>query len=84
MGEHYDEDGDGVADQGDPPIGDLENETIFVPEDQHVDPEGESDMRMGRGYVSPENDLRDPWFHTEEGAAWLAEDADAAREAGQG
>lgn len=80
MGEHFDKDGDGVADRA----GDaLENETTFVPEDQHVDPEGEADMRMGR---DPENDLRDPWFHTQEGAAWLAEheDADAAREVGEG
>lgn len=81
MGKHFDEDGDGVADQGAFPIGALENETVFAPEVEHIDPAGEAEMQMGQG---PENDLRDPWFCTEDGVAWLAEheDAAAAREAG--
>lgn len=80
MGKHFDEDGDGVADQaGD--IGALENETIFIPREEYADPGGEAEMQMGQ---DRENDLRDPWFHTDEGQAWLAEheDAAAAREAG--
>lgn len=80
MGKHFDSDGDGIADQADD-IGALENETIFIPREEHVDPAGEATMRMGQG---PGNDLRDPWFHTDEGRVWLAEheDAAAAREAG--
>lgn len=43
-------------------------EAIYVPGPEDHDPEGASLMTMGRG---AENDLRDPWFHTEEGQAWL-------------
>jgi hypothetical protein len=84
MGKHFDEDGDGVADGAAPDIGSLENETIFIPSDEHIDPDAEARMQMGRPYLNPGNDLRDPWFHTEEGQAWLAEheDATAAGEAG--
>lgn len=69
MGRHFDSDGDGLADQGQPDIGDLENETIFVPVEEHHDDDDQATMMMGR---DEENDLRDPWFHTEEGRAWLA------------
>ena len=69
MGKHFDSDGDGIADQDEPDIGALENETIFIPDEEHRDPEAESTMMMGRGW---ENDLRDPWFHTDEGRQWLS------------
>lgn len=59
--------------QDPPAIGDLENETVFVPDPEHSDPEAEARMQMGRVDLHPENDLRDPWFHTDEGRAWLAE-----------
>lgn len=55
-----------ATDSGDP---------LFVPTRDDVDPQAEATMVMGRG---PENDLRDPWFHTEEGQRWLAETEAAA------
>lgn len=58
------------AGSGDDDIGALENETIFVPSDDDAAPEEHELMQMGQG---PENDLRDPWFHKPEGAAWLAQ-----------
>lgn len=51
-------------------IGALENETIFVP--LEVDAVGAEHEEMHQG-KDEENDLRDPWFHTREGRAWLAE-----------
>jgi len=49
-------------------IGDLENETVFVPTPDDVVSHEHDQMHMGKGH---ENDLRDPWFHTPEGQAWL-------------
>jgi hypothetical protein len=83
MGNHFDDNQDGVADSSEDDIGALENETIFIPGAEHKAPGEHAQMMMGRDH---ENDLRDPWFHTEEGKAWLAEheDATAARKAGEG
>lgn len=53
-----------------PDIGELDNKTVFVPNPDHADPDAEFRMQMGRG---SSNDLRDPWFHTDEGRAWLDE-----------
>jgi len=83
MGNHFDDNHDGVADASDDDIGALENETIFIPSAEDDAPEEHATMMMGR---DEENDLRDPWFHSDEGRAWLAEreDAAAASEAGEG
>jgi hypothetical protein len=51
-------------------IGELENETIFEPGEDDVQPDEHKAMQMGKGL---DNDLRDPWFHTDEGKTWLAE-----------
>lgn len=54
----------------DEPIGDLGNETVFMPSSDDHDEHAHEQMQMGKG---PENDLRDPWFRTDEGRAWLAD-----------
>lgn len=54
-------------------IGDLENEEVYVPDEGDTDHESEAWMQMGRAEADPNNDLRDPWFHSEQGRAWLAE-----------
>lgn len=66
-------------------IGHLDNETIYVPAEEDDDPEASAQMHMGKADEDEGNDLRDPWFHTDEGKAWLAEneDATAACEAGE-
>lgn len=58
-----------MTEENEPDIGALENETVFVPSDEDVAPMAHEKMRMGKG---EQNDLRDPWFGTPEGAAWLA------------
>lgn len=80
MGNHFDENRDGVADASEDDIGALENETIYVPHPDDEVPEEHAAMQMGRG---EENDLRDPWFHTDEGRAWLAE-RERSGEVGEG
>lgn len=45
--------------------------TVFIPGEDDADPDAEAQMHMGKGGPE-ENDLRDPWFHTDEGKAWLA------------
>jgi hypothetical protein len=68
-------------------IGDLENETIFVPAEEHAAPEEHAQMRMGRvdgEGGSENNDLRDPYFRTDEGRAWLDEHEQRAAEGGAG
>lgn len=62
-------------------IGDLGNETIFVPTEDDAVPEEHAQMRMGRvdgEHGSENNDLRDPFFRTAEGQAWLDEHEQAA------
>lgn len=54
-------------------IGALENETIFIPNEGHDDPEARALMHMGKVGEDSENALRDPWLDTDEGHAWLAE-----------
>lgn len=46
---------------------------IYVPRDDDEDSELLSVMQQGRADIDPNNDLRDPWFHTPEGQQWLAE-----------
>lgn len=46
---------------------------IFIPLYLDLDPEAESMMEQGRDEDSENNDLRDPWFHTEEGQQWLTD-----------
>jgi hypothetical protein len=60
-------------------IGALENETIFIPGDGDVVAEDHAEMRMGDG---PDNDLRDPFFRTDAGTAWLDEHERAATQGG--
>jgi hypothetical protein len=52
----------------------VSDDDIFVPSDDDSDPEAEALMQQGKasGEHDP-NNLRDPWFHTDEGRAWLAE-----------
>lgn len=66
-------------------IGDLDNETIFVPTEDDAAPEEHAQMHMGRvdgAGGSENNDLRDPFFRTEEGQAWLDEHEQGAAEGG--
>jgi len=56
------------------PPADESPEPVFIPGPGDVDPQLKTVMQQGQG---PENDLRDPWFHAEEGQRWLAE-AEAA------
>jgi len=46
---------------------------IYTPREEDRDPKAEDVMRMGRVDLDPNNDLRDPWFHTAAGKRWLAE-----------
>jgi hypothetical protein len=54
-------------------IGDLENETIFVPTEDDAVPAEHAQMHMGKVGRDKGNDLRDPFFRTDEGEAWLDE-----------
>lgn len=42
---------------------------VFIPKPEHRDEAAEERMRMGK----PGHELHDPWFDTDEGKAWLAE-----------
>jgi hypothetical protein len=50
------------------------DDEIFIPTDDVADLEAEARMQQGKatGEHDP-NNLRDPWFHTPAGQAWLAE-----------
>jgi hypothetical protein len=66
-------------------IGDLDNETIFVPTEDDAELEEHAQMHMGRvegEHGAENNDLRDPFFRTEEGQAWLDEHEQGAAEGG--
>ncbi len=70
-------------------IGDLDNETIFVPTEDDAVPEEHAQMHMGKvegPHGSDNNDLRDPFFRTDEGQAWLddREQAIARAQDGEG
>lgn len=68
-------------------IGDLDNETIFIPTEDDAVPAEHAQMHMGKveGERGDENnDLRDPFFHTDEGRAWLDEHEQAAADGGEG
>jgi hypothetical protein len=52
---------------------DEHDDEIFEPTDVDIDHAAEAEMAQGRADLNPEYDLRDPWFHTDEGKAWLAE-----------
>jgi hypothetical protein len=49
------------------------NPDIYIPEGDDHDPELAAVMQQGKADLDPNNDLRDPWFHTNEGRQWLAE-----------
>lgn len=56
---------------------DPDDDEIFEPGDADIDPDAERSMEQGRADLDPDNDLRDPWFHTDEGRAWLAEQGES-------
>lgn len=52
----------------------MADEQPYMPDVQDIDSGAETAMENAGGF----EDLRDPWFHTEDGKLWLAEQADAA------
>jgi hypothetical protein len=65
-------------------IGDLDNEKIFIPAEDDAVPEEHAQMRMGKvEHGGLDNDLRDPFFRTDEGAAWLDEHEQGAADGGE-
>lgn len=58
----------------------TEGDEIYIPVPDDFDPDDADRMQQGKRPPDVEgdheNDLRDPWFHTTEGMAWLAERGD--------
>ncbi len=52
---------------------DPDEETPYRPLGRDVDTHAEAIMRQGKVDDHDGNDLRDPWFHTQPGQAWLAD-----------
>ena len=52
---------------------DPDDDEIFEPVDSDIDNDAEQSMEQGRVDLDGGNNLRDPWFDTDEGRAWLAE-----------
>lgn len=46
------------------------DENIYEPSKEDINEEEHEQMQQGKG---AENNLRDPWFDTEEGQTWLRE-----------
>jgi hypothetical protein len=67
-------------------IGDLDNETIFVPAEDDAVPEEHAQMRMGKvdgEHGDEDHDLRDPFFRTDGGQAWLDEHEQRTADGGE-